>query len=174
MREHHLSADDIVHVRAHVHQAALDVLGPVTDPQTVHQAKFSMGFVLALIALYAHAGVADFTAEALRDRQIRAFLGRVDMVLDPEIDAAYPERWIGLVEVETTDGRRFVSRVDVPKGDPGNGLSRPELVDKAVRLAAFQGGAAPQEVQRIVDRVWVLDQQADVRDLLPAGSYSLA
>jgi 2-methylcitrate dehydratase PrpD len=174
MQDHQLTADEIARVRAHVHQAALDVLGPVTDPQTVHQAKFSMGFVLALIALYGHAGVADFTAAALRDRQIRAFLGRVDMVLDPEVDAAYPERWIGLVEVETTDGRRFVSRVDVPKGDPGNGLSRPELVDKAVRLAAFQGGAMPQEVQRIVDRVWILDQQADVRDLLPAGSYSLA
>ena len=142
----------------------------MTDPQTVHQAKFSMGFVLALIALYGHAGVTDFTADALRDRRIHAFLGRVDMVLDPEIDAAYPERWIGLVEVETTDGRRFVSRVGVPKGDPGNGLSRAELVDKAVRLARFQGGAAPQEVQRIVDRVWVLEQQADVRDLLPPQS----
>jgi 2-methylcitrate dehydratase PrpD len=167
MQDHQLTADEIAHIRAHVHRAALDVLGPVTDPQTVHQAKFSMGFVLGLIALYGHAGVTDFTAAALRDRQIRALLGRVDMVLDPEIDAAYPARWIGLVEVETTDGRSFVSRVDVPKGDPGNGLSRPELVDKAVRLAAFQGGATPQEVQRIVDRVWVLDQQTDVRDLLP-------
>jgi hypothetical protein len=38
-----------------------------------------------------------------------------------------------------------------------------------MRLAAFQGGAVPQEVQRVVDRVWVLEQQDDVRDLLPGA-----
>ena len=48
MHDHNLTADRISHVRAYVHQAALDVLGPVRDPQTVHQAKFSMEFVLAL------------------------------------------------------------------------------------------------------------------------------
>src|SRR5690606_25984518 len=40
---------DIEHVEAFVHQAAIDVLGPVTNPQSVHQAKFSMGTVLALV-----------------------------------------------------------------------------------------------------------------------------
>ncbi len=48
MQEHKLKADEIAAVTAHVHQGALDVLGPVTDPQTIHQSKFSMGFVLAL------------------------------------------------------------------------------------------------------------------------------
>ncbi|GAC1627258.1 MAG: MmgE/PrpD family protein [Ktedonobacteraceae bacterium] len=170
MQEHHLSADQVKHVYVHVYQAAIDVLGPVTDPQTVHQAKFSMGFVLALIALYGHAGVTDFNAEALRNPQIRQFLERVEMVLDPEIDAAYPERWIGLVEVETTDGRHVSARVDVPKGDPGNTLSRAEIEEKARRLAAYQQGASAQELDRIIDRVWTLDQQPQVRDLLPSES----
>src|ERR671916_217924 len=71
VQEHHLSADRIAYVRAHVHQAAIDVLGPVTDPQTIHQSKFSMGFVLALIALYGRAGVNDFTEEALQDDELR-------------------------------------------------------------------------------------------------------
>jgi 2-methylcitrate dehydratase PrpD len=169
MQEQHLGADQIAHVRAHVHQAAIDVLGPVTDPQTVHQAKFSMGFVLALIALYGHAGITDFTDEALQDRKIREFLSRVEMVMDPEIDAAYPERWIGLVELETIDGRHFTSRVDVPKGDPGNTLSRAEIADKSQRLAAYQQGASSEEIDHIMARVWTLDQQPHVRDLLPGG-----
>ena len=167
MKEHHLSADHMARVRAHVHEAAIDVLGPVNDPQTVHQSKFSMGFVLALIALHGRAGVTEFTDEALRDPEVRGFADRVEMVYDPEIDAQYPERWIGLVEVETTDGEHFTSRVDVPKGDPGNALSRGELEDKAQRLAGFQGGASPDEVRRIIDRAWALDREPDVRDLLP-------
>jgi len=169
MQKHHLTADQIAWVRAHVYQAAIDVLGPVTDPRTVHQAKFSMGFVLALIALYGHAGITDFTDEALQDRKVREFLSRVEMVMDPEIDAAYPKRWIGLVEVETIDGHHFTSRVDVPKGDPGNTLSREEIVDKARRLAAYQQGASSEELDRLMARVWTLDQQPNVRDLLPRG-----
>ena len=128
-----------------------------------------MGFVLALIALYGHAGITDFTDEALQDRKVREFLSRVEMVMDPEIDAAYPKRWIGLVEVETIDGHHFTSRVDVPKGDPGNTLSREEIVDKARRLAAYQQGASSEELDRLMARVWTLDQQPNVRDLLPRG-----
>jgi 2-methylcitrate dehydratase PrpD len=167
MQEHHLSADRVAHVRAHVHQPAIDVLGPVTDPQTIHQSKFSMGFVLALIALHGSAGVTEFTDETLRDPEIRGFADRVEMVYDSEIDAAYPERWIGLVEVETSDGEHFTSRVDVPRGDPENTLSRGELEDKARRLSGFQDGASPEEIRRIIDRVWALSQEPGVRDLLP-------
>ncbi len=172
MREHQLSAERIARVRARVHQPAIDVLGPVTHPRTVHQSKFSMGFVLALIALYGRAGVTDFTEAQLSNPEVLAFLDRVEMVLDPEIDAAYPLRWIGAVEVETVDGAAPLnSRVDVPKGDPGNTLTREELEDKARRLAAFQGGASPEELRRIIDRVWVLDRESNVRDLLaPSGA----
>jgi len=99
MQENGLAVDRISRVRARVHGAAIDVLGPVTDPRTVHQAKFSMGFVLALIALRGVAGIEDFTDESIRDPELRAFHDRVEMVFDPEIDAAYPRRWIGLVEV---------------------------------------------------------------------------
>ena len=168
MQEHQLAADDIERVRARVHAAAIDVLGPVTDPQTIHQSKFSMGFVIALAALRGRAGVNDFTEEALEDDELRTFHDRVEMVLDPEVDAAYPERWIGLVDVETTGGEQFTSRVDVPKGDPGNTLSPEEVEEKAHDLAAYRDGASSEELRHIVERVRNLHREPDVRDLLPA------
>jgi 2-methylcitrate dehydratase PrpD len=167
MNEHELAADQVAGVRAHVHGAAIDVLGPVSDPRTIHQSKFSMGFVLALIAARGSAGIDDFTEEALEDPELRGFSERVEMVFDPEVDAAYPRRWIGLVEIETAGGGRITSRVDVPKGDPGNTLSREELEEKARRLAAFQGGASEEEMDRVIGRVWDLDREPGVRDLLP-------
>src|SRR3712207_1910844 len=110
MEGHGLTADQIAGVRARVHGAAMDVLGPVSDPRTIHQSKFSMGFVLALIAKRRSAGIDDFTEEALEDPELREFSERVEMVLDPEVDAAYPRRWIGLVEVATTGGGRKIGR----------------------------------------------------------------
>ena len=45
MLTHRLKPSDIAKVETLVHQGAIDVLGPVTDPATVHQSKFSMGTV---------------------------------------------------------------------------------------------------------------------------------
>ncbi len=161
MHEHHLAESDIAGVTARVHQGAIDVLGPVTDPQTVHQAKFSMGTVLAIAALHGHAGLAEFDAD-YRVARVRAFCAKVRMQLDPEVDAAYPVRWIGKVEVLTTDGRVLAGRVDEPKGDPGNTLSRPELEAKAMRLAAYRGGASEAEMQQVIRRIWALENAATV------------
>jgi 2-methylcitrate dehydratase PrpD len=170
MEERGLTADDIASVGARVHAAAIDVLGPVSDPCTIHQSKFSMGFVLALIAKKGSARIDDFTEEALEDAGLRAFSEKVEMVLDEEVDAAYPRRWIGVVEIETSGGERFTSRVEVPRGDPGNTLSRKELEDKARNLASYGGGATGEEMDRIVARIRRLEEETDVRDLLPGRS----
>ncbi|HVO07234.1 MAG TPA: MmgE/PrpD family protein [Burkholderiaceae bacterium] len=165
MREHRLAASDIASVTAHVHQGAIDVLGPVTDPQTVHQSKFSMGTVLAMVALHGRAGLAEFDAH-FRDPATVAFRNRVQMVLDPEVDTAYPARWIGKISVTTRDGRQFQARVDEPKGDPGNTLTRAELEDKAVRLAAYGHGADATEMRGIARLVWAIADAPVVTRLL--------
>jgi 2-methylcitrate dehydratase PrpD len=125
-----------------------------------------MGFVLANIAVHGRAGLAEFTDEALTDARLRSFHDKVAMRLDEEVDTAYPKRWIGKVEVETADGRKLFQRVDTPKGDPDNTLSRPELEDKAIRLAQYAGGASEAEMRAVIARIWHLRAAADVRDFL--------
>ena len=166
MHQHQLAADAVAEVTAQVHQAAIDVLGPVLDPQTVHQAKFSMGTVLGLIAVRGRAGLTEFDAD-YRAPAVIAFRDKVGMVLDAEVDSAYPARWIGKVQLRTTDGRHFSARVDEPKGDPGNSLDRSELEDKAQRLAAYRDGASPAEMRAVIAQVWSLALAARVPRFLP-------
>src|SRR3546814_16921611 len=85
MQENGLSADDISSVVAQVHQGAIDVLGPVVNPTTVHQSKFSMGTVLGLLALRGRAGLPDLDA-ALGDTVVEHFRDRVRMALATGID----------------------------------------------------------------------------------------
>ena len=145
------------------------MLGPVTDPQTVHQAKFSMGTVLALIALEGRAGLGEFDAR-FSDPEVVAFRQRVDMVLDEEVDRAYPQRWIGKVEVETVDGRVLAGRVDEPKGDPGNTLSRAEIEAKAIALATYRAGATETEMRSVIRRTWKLTESSLPAPWLAAGA----
>ena len=165
MHTNGLVAADIESVTAHVHQGAIDVLGPVVDPQTVHQSKFSMGTVLGLVAVRGSAGLADFDAH-WRDADVTAFRDRVAMALDADVDAAYPARWIGKVALRTRDGRTFTSRVDEPKGDPGNPLDRAEIERKAERLAAYRDGASGAEIRRAIARIRALCETPRVGFLL--------
>lgn len=167
MQQHGLNIADLRRVVTHVHQGAIDVLGPVTDPSTVHQSKFSMGTVLALVARFEHAGLSEFD-QHFKDSVTTALRDKVEMVLDPEVDGAYPQRWIGKVTVYTTDGRVLHGRVDEPKGDPGNTLSRDEITAKALRLAAHSGGASAVEMQAALDHAWAVSEWSQVGRLLPS------
>jgi len=169
MQVNGLKPEDLDRVVTHVHQGAIDVLGPVLRPTTVHQSKFSMGTVLALVARFGHAGLVEFDRHFL-DAATQSLRDRVTMELDAEVDAAYPQRWIGKVTVHTTDGRVLYGRVDEPKGDPGNTLSRDEITAKALRLAAFSGGATPAEMQAAVASLWQVAQWPRVGSLLAGAA----
>lgn len=153
MQSHGLTHGDLANVVTHVHQGAIDVLGPVVRPTTVHQSKFSMGTVLAMVAQFGHAGLREFDAN-FQSEATMLVRDKVVMELDAEVDSAYPKRWIGKVTVTTNDGRVLHGRVDEPKGDPGNTLSRQEITDKALNLAAYSGGANPQQMLDSVNALW--------------------
>ena len=167
MRREGLAADDIVELVAGVHQAAIDVLGNVVNPTTVHQAKFSMGSVLGLIAVRGVADLESFERHALRYEGVARFRSKVRMERDDEVDSLYPRRWVGKVRVTTRDGRVLTSRVDEPKGDSGNSLTREELEAKAARLAAFRNGATAAEMRATIERIWRMDATAGAAEILP-------
>ena len=144
MHDYDLHANDISAVKARVQGAAIDVLGPVTDPRTIHRSKFSMGFVRAVPALRDNASVEQFTEEALHDTELKEFHDTVEITLAPKVDVAYLGRLIGLVDVETKEGRR-PSRTDVPEGDPSNTLSSEELMYRVLRPPAFSSGASQKD-----------------------------
>jgi len=156
MQREGLSHEQIARVETRVHQGAIDVLGRVTLPQTVHQAKFSMGTVLGLIAVHGKAGLTEFHTLALTDPAVSTFRDKVGMTLDPEVDGAYPQRWLGRVVVTTLDGRVLHGAIDEPKGDPGNTLSRDELADKFQRLTQFSGARTPLQTEGLIRKVWDL------------------
>lgn len=124
MQKNGVAFEDIESVTARTYQAAINVLGMTGRGETVHQSKFSMGFVLAVIAKKGQAMITDFTEKDLEDSSLREFQQRVKMELDQEIDRAFPEKWQGTVIVTTKDGKTFTESVEFAKGDPELPLTR--------------------------------------------------
>ncbi|MNW21304.1 hypothetical protein D3C71_2221430 [compost metagenome] len=57
-------------------------------------------------------------------------------------------------------------RVDEPKGDPGNTLSRPEIEDKTLSLGRYADAATEPELRGLIATIWGLENVAKVDALL--------
>jgi 2-methylcitrate dehydratase PrpD len=132
-REGGVAPEAIEKVKVKVYSTALDLLGNVqlTNP---YIAKFHFPFCIATALKFGKVGLEAFTEERLNDGELRDLITRVELCSDEELDREYPEKWGAIVEVSTRDGRVFSQKVEYPKGDPQNPLSREEFSDKFINL----------------------------------------
>ena len=111
--------------------AAVHIRAPVThlnnlmytDPQDPLQAKFSLEYGLACIALTGNCTLADFAPEAVTRPKIRAFLAQVHRHPVDKAEGEFPTE----VEAVLADGRRFETAVPWPAGSLARPFTREEL-----------------------------------------------
>lgn len=87
---------------------------------------------------------------------------RVEVEVDPEMDAVYPERYAGIVSIVLDDGRRLRKRVDYSKGMPENRMTIEDLHAKFRSLAGAAVGT--EAAASLLDRTIRIFDTADVSD----------
>ncbi len=150
VREHDLAPEDIASVTIHSLARAADILADASkyDPKSKETADHSLPYVIAAAIVDRRVTPAQFTPERIADPVIRAQLGKVKVVADPDIEAAFPELQQVRVTLDTSDGRRLATALDYPKGDYRNPLTEEDIMAKMEALA--EGLAGPGDVQRAV------------------------
>ncbi len=164
VNKHHLLPEDIRSVTVKIYSGAMDLLGKV-EANTPYAAKFNLPYCVAVAAIYKNVGLDKFTDAFLQDAQVRSLMERVKLVVDISLDEFYPEKWPTVVEVTTTGGQKLVSRVDYPKGDPENPLSRDELLTKFSALASPVIGLA--QTGSYIRDILRLEQIENMASLIP-------
>ncbi|HKX09533.1 MAG TPA: MmgE/PrpD family protein, partial [Stellaceae bacterium] len=168
--KHGVAPEHVARITAKSYRTALEVAGN-RDPHTVFEAKFSLPYCLAAALVVGSVRVDAFAEARLRDPAIRRLVERVTMEIEPKLDAAFPKQRAAIVEIETVDGQRLSHFAPTRKGDPDAPLSDDELRAKARELIApVLGTAATTE---LVERLWRLDELADVSRILPTRSALL-
>jgi 2-methylcitrate dehydratase len=102
--------------------------------------------------------------EKIMDPTIRAQLKKVEVVADPEIEKVFPALQRVIVNITTTDGRKFSKQLDYPKGDPRNPLSDAEIEEKFSALA--EGVLSKSAQKKLVDAIWNLEKIGSVTKLM--------
>jgi 2-methylcitrate dehydratase PrpD len=169
---HGLSHDDVESVLVGVPSVAVEIVTePVSTkrrPKSVVDAQFSLPFGVAVGLVHGRAGLGEYTDQVTRDAAVQESMDRVNYVVDPDIDAAYPEQWKAWAVVETKDGRTLRADIPEPKGDPGNPLTYPELVAKFLSLC---DGVIPEvQANTVVSAVEHLGEPGSFSTLVRALS----
>ena len=111
-------------------------------PPTPYGAKFSTPFGIALGLVRGHAGLADFSDQAIADEALLGVSRLVTYEVDP--NDPYPARFTGHVRIEMTDGQVHEARQDHMRGGVDAPLSRAELDAKFLANAGYGGIARPE------------------------------
>lgn len=104
----------------------------------VSSAKMSMPYSVAVALSTGNAGLNEFSEANVANQQILDIAKKIDIVADDEFTALCSQRRAALVDVKTKMGL-FSARIDYPKGEPENPLTREEFQQKFEGLMSFAG-----------------------------------
>ncbi len=154
-----VAAGEIARVRVGGYRATLEVAG-IADPATAAEARFSTPYLVATALTHGSVRLAAFEPERLADSATRALMRRVEVVLDPGLDAAFPAQRAARVAIESRDGRRGEHLQPTRKGDPDIPLSDTELEHKYLELASPVLGE--ERARQLLARLWRLESETQL------------
>ena len=133
-------------------------------PETRETADHRIPFVVACALRFGTLEPAHFEDDVLRDPALLDLMQRIEVVQDPECDAAWPEAILNILTVRTLDGRQHTVSVPYYTGHFKKPMSDADVEDKFRRLTTGLLDEARQ--QAALDLLWRLDDETDLRRVM--------
>jgi 2-methylcitrate dehydratase len=158
------SVDNIAVATLYGHRnlaAGVQGSGAAYTPETRETADHSTPFVVAVGLRDGDLTPSSYKGEPWRDEDLLDLMRRIDLVIDPDLDAAFDnERKLGCrLIVEMIDGTVFETSVEQPEGHPDRPMSNETLQRKMAGLVGEQRTAG------LIDRVDQLPEMVNVAGL---------
>lgn len=119
---------------------------------TVSAAKMSIPFSVAVALMTGSADMKAFSSENVANKTILDLTKKVEVKEDVNLTALNPQKRAAIVVIHTQHGD-YSQRVDYPKGEPENPLSKEELENKFRGLAMY-GGLTVKECDDVFNEIW--------------------
>ena len=103
-------------------------------PETRETADHSIPYVVACALRFGTLEPRHFEDDVLHDPELLALMQRIEVVRDPECDAAWPEAILNIITVETLDGREHTAKVPYYTGHYKRPMSDQDIERKFGRL----------------------------------------
>ncbi|MEO8144915.1 MAG: MmgE/PrpD family protein [Betaproteobacteria bacterium] len=149
-----IAAREIERIRVGSYRAAKEVSG-YESPQTPAEARFSLKYVVATALTHGSVRLAAFEPARINDPTTRELMARIEVAIDPELDAAFPQQRAARVAFDARDGRQEEILQPTRIGDPDAPLSDAQLDAKYLELAAPVIGEG--KAKALLQKLWSLE-----------------
>lgn len=120
------------------------------EPETGHEARFSLQHATAIALVRGTARIEDFAAEARQDREIARIRAKIGLSVDPESEAGFPEKFGTRLKIRLHNGTTLEQLCPVALGDPEDPMSADALREKFLANLAH-GRVAAAHARQIWD-----------------------
>ena len=141
--------------------------GMVDRPATPNLRAATLGsgqYVMAVTALRGKIDLASFEEAYLQSEQVRRLMAGVKVSASVELDGHFPKYWPARVTVKLVDGREHSEAIIAPKGESENPMTRSDVEEKFVGLAAPLLGE--RHARLVIEEVSSFDSRDSLAPLL--------
>ena len=139
-------------------------------PVGITAAQMNMYYGLSVMAQRRNVSAGDYSDDAIADPDILAFMPRIKIAVDPEIEGRGPSfRHASRIAVLTTDGRSFRRDVWHRGGSPENPVSRQAVEEKfAANVNHLLSTNTAERLKSLAARLDVLADAKEIVDIVAA------
>lgn len=131
--EENFSADEIDRIEVKTYDLAI-VGHDHTVIKSVSSAKQSIPYGVAVAFIKQDCGMEAFKENVVSNQEILNLAKKVSVVEDDNLTSLVPAKRAAVVTAFLKNGTHFLRRVDYPKGEPENPITRKELAEKYFSL----------------------------------------
>jgi aconitate decarboxylase len=137
-------------------------------PAGITAAQMNMYYGLSVMALRGDVSAVDYSEDTIADAEILAFIPRIKIAVDPEIESGGPSfRHAARIAVLTTDGRTFTREILHRRGSPENPINREEIERKFdANVSQLLKPSAMDRLKYLASRLDVLPNAKEIIDIV--------
>jgi 2-methylcitrate dehydratase PrpD len=152
-RRMHIEPKDIEKIEVATYRAGLEV-AHYEHPRTPAEGRFSLKYVVASALAHGSVRLAAFEPGRLGDAATKRLMERIELSVDPELEAAFPAKRAARVAIRAR-GKREEFLQPTRIGDPEAPLSDRVLEEKYYELATPVLGQ--ERARAVLERLWRLE-----------------
>jgi 2-methylcitrate dehydratase len=167
VRQQLATVEDIQEVHIKTLQTAVNIMAGDAEkwhPTNRETADHSMPYTAAVALKYGTVEPRHFSPEYWSDPRLLELVQKVKVSVSEEANRRAPEAMLSTVEVVNSSGQRLAAEVAYHRGHYKNPMSDQEIEAKFRALA--QDSLTSRQVDTLLDRLWNLEQVADIGEVI--------
>lgn len=132
-------------------------------PKSTDEAQYNISYPIAAAIVNGDLGFLQVIEENLNNNEVLDLMQKIHFIVDPELDAAFPEKRQCIVELVLQNGKRYTSKVFEPIGEAKDNVDLNWVTEKFYRITK---PILSQNAQKVILNTLVNGEKLSMRQVV--------